>query len=325
MTRLVPAPRRESRPARRAGPAAFTLVELLVVIAIIATLIGLLLPAVTSAREAARRASCSNNVLQLGLALHNYEFHREKFPAGVTDATGPIKSRPEGKHVSWIVRILPYLEEKALAAHFKDADGAYAAGNAPVVATVIPTLICPSSSANNTETWPVPVAAGDEPRERKVAVSNYAGCHHDVEAPIAADNHGMLFLDSAVRFKDIEDGSSRTLLIAERVSPPRRPEDLYGARDDLGWASGTRSTLRNTSSVMAFAYGYGVNVDPAALAAKVADPLFVGGLGSFHAGSIAVAGMADGAIKQLTADIDPDVLRQLGHRADGEIPKSLEW
>jgi prepilin-type N-terminal cleavage/methylation domain-containing protein len=325
MTRLVPAPRRESRPAGAARPAAFTLIELLVVIAIIATLIGLLLPAVQSCREAARRASCSNNVLQLGLALHNYEFHRETFPAGVTDAAGPIKSRPEGKHVSWIVRILPYLEEKALAAHFKDADGAYAAGNAPVVATVIPTLICPSSSANNTETWPVPVAAGDEPRERKVAVSNYAGCHHDVEAPIAADNHGMLFLDSAVRFKDIEDGSSRTLLIAERVSPPRRPEDLYGARDDLGWASGTRSTLRNTSSVMAFAYGYGVNVDPAALAAKVADPLFVGGLGSFHAGSIAVAGMADGAIKQLTADIDPDVLRQLGHRADGEIPKSLEW
>jgi hypothetical protein len=76
---------------------------------------------------------------------------------------------------------------------------------------------------------------------------------------------------------------------------------------------------------MAFAYGYGVNVDRAALAAKAADPLFVGGLGSFHAGSIAVAGMADGAIKQLTADIDPDVLRQFGHRADGEIPKSLEW
>jgi prepilin-type N-terminal cleavage/methylation domain-containing protein len=330
MTRLVCDPR-ESRPAGAARPAAFTLIELLVVIAIIATLIGLLLPAVQSCREAARRASCSNNVLQLGLALHNYEFHRETFPAGVTDAAGPIKSRPEGKHVSWIVRILPYLEEKALAAHFKDADGAYAAGNAPVVATVIPTLICPTYSWKSAETWPVGAGrdeAGDGPdapgpRERTVAVSTYAGSHHDVEAPIAADNHGMLFLNSAVRFKDIEDGSSRTLLIAERASPPRRPEDLNGARDDLGWASGTRSTLRNTSSVMAF--GYGADVDRAALAAKVADPLFVGGLGSFHAGSIAVAGMADGAIKQLTADIDPDVLRQLGHRADGEIPKSLEW
>ena len=330
MTRLVCDPR-ESRPAGAARPAAFTLIELLVVIAIIATLIGLLLPAVQSCREAARRAGCSNNVLQLGLALHNYEFHRETFPAGVTDAAGPIKSRPEGKHVSWIVRILPYLEEKALAAHFKDADGAYAAGNAPVVATVIPTLICPTYSWKSAETWPVGAGrdeAGDGPdapgpRERTVAVSTYAGSHHDVEAPIAADNHGMLFLNSAVRFKDIEDGSSRTLLIAERASPPRRPEDLNGARDDLGWASGTRSTLRNTSSVMAF--GYGADVDRAALAAKVADPLFVGGLGSFHAGSIAVAGMADGAIKQLTADIDPDVLRQLGHRADGEIPKSLEW
>ena len=328
MTHLVPAPRRESRPAGAARPAAFTLIELLVVIAIIATLIGLLLPAVQSCREAARRAGCSNNVLQLGLALHNYEFHRETFPAGVTDAAGPVKSRPEGKHVSWIVRILPYLEEKALAAHFKDADGAYAAGNAPVVATVIPTLICPSSSANSTETWPVGAGrdeAGDGadapgPRERTVAVSNYAGSHHDVEAPIAADNHGMLFLNSAVRFKDIEDGSSRTLLIAERVSPPRRPEDLYGARDDLGWASGTRSTLRNTSSLIRYAD----NSDRAALAAKVADPLFVGGFGSFHIAGIAVAGMADGAIKQLTEDIDPDVLRQLGHRADGEIPKSLE-
>jgi prepilin-type N-terminal cleavage/methylation domain-containing protein len=327
MTRLVCDPR-ESRPAGAARPAAFTLIELLVVIAIIATLIGLLLPAVQSCREAARRASCSNNVLQLGLALHNYEFHRETFPAGVTDAAGPIKSRPEGKHVSWIVRILPYLEEKALAAHFKDADGAYAAGNAPVVATVIPTLICPSSSANSTETWPVGAGrdeAGDGadapgPRERTVAVSNYAGSHHDVEAPIAADNHGMLFLNSDVRFKDIEDGSSRTLLIAERVSPPRRPEDLYGARDDLGWASGTRSTLRNTSSLIRYAD----NSDRAALAAKVADPLFVGGFGSFHIAGIAVAGMADGAIKQLTEDIDPDVLRQLGHRADGEIPKSLE-
>jgi prepilin-type N-terminal cleavage/methylation domain-containing protein len=318
MTRLVPAPRRESRPARRAGPAAFTLVELLVVIAIIATLIGLLLPAVQSCREAARRASCSNNVLQLGLALHNYEFHRETFPAGVTDAAGPIKSRPEGKHVSWIVRILPYLEEKALAAHFKDADGAYAAGNAPVVATVIPTLICPSSSANNTETWPVPVAAGDEPRERKVAVSNYAGCHHDVEAPIAADNHGMLFLNSAVRFKDIEDGSSRTLLVSEKISPQRQPYD-FASRDDLGWASGTRATLRNTSRFS----GEGRRDRTEDAEPANPDPLFVGGFGSNHSSKISVSAMADGAIAQLTDDIDPDVRRQLGHRADGEIPKSL--
>ena len=328
MTRLLstgrpPAARARSRAA---VAAAFTLVELLIVVAIMATLIGLLLPAVQACREAARRASCSNNVLQLGLALHNYEFHREAFPAGVTDAAGPIKSLPEGRHVSWIVRLLPYLEEKALARHFKEADGAYAIGNAPVVATVISTLICPSSSAMSVEQWPVRNAAGpapddslddlpnEVPQPRRVAVSHYAGSHHDVEAPIAADNHGMLFLNSAVRFKDIEDGSSRTLLLAERVAPPRPPHELDG-RDDLGWASGTRATLRNTSVIKS------ADNEAARGDQQPVDPLFVGGFGSFHISGVCVSAMADGGVQQFTPDIDPDLLRQLGHRADGEIPK----
>jgi competence protein ComGC len=329
MTRLISTGRPPAVRARfrAAGAAAFTLVELLIVVAIMATLIGLLLPAVTAAREAARRAACSNNVLQLGLALHNYEFHREAFPAGVTDAAGPIKSQPDGRHVSWIVRILPYLEEQALARHFKEADGAYAIGNAAVVATVIPTLICPSSSASSVEQWreprvaePAPDDSLDDlpseiPQPRRVAVSHYAGSHHDVEAPIAADNHGMLFLNSAVRFKDIEDGSSRTLLLAERVAPPRPPHELDG-RDDLGWASGTRATLRNTSVIKSSAYGAAAWGDQ-----QPVDPLFVGGFGSFHMSGICVSAMADGGVRQFTPDIDPDLLRQLGHRADGEIPK----
>ena len=328
MTRLLLTGRPPAARARShaAGAAAFTLVELLIVVAIMATLIGLLLPAVQAAREAARRLGCSNNVLQLGLALHNYEFHREAFPAGVTDAAGPIKSLPEGRHVSWIVRILPYLEEQALARHFKEVDGAYAAGNAPVAATVIPSLICPSSSAGSVEQWRVPRVAGpapddslddppsEMPQPRRVAVSHYAGSHHDVEAPIAADNHGMLFLNSAVRFKDIEDGSSRTLLLGERVTPRRPPHELDG-RDDLGWASGTRATLRNTSVIKS------ADNEPAWGDQQPVDPLFVGGFGSFHMSGICVSAMADGGVRQFTPDIDPDLLRQLGHRADGEIPK----
>jgi prepilin-type N-terminal cleavage/methylation domain-containing protein len=299
-------------PALRVSkPAAFTLVELLVVIAIIATLIGLLLPAVQSCREAARRMGCTNNVQQLGLALHQYEFHREKFPAGVTDAAGPIKSLPEGKHVSWIVRILPYLEENALAKHFKDADGAYAAGNAPVRQTVIRTLVCPSSPG-------VPVVetradAGEE--SVKVAISNYAGCHHDVEAPIDADNHGMLFLNSAVRFKDIEDGSSRTLLLGEKPAEYVAYSPMPASAADLGWVSGTRATLRNTSALSSRSYGPAPAGD-----AKPMDPLAVGGFGSDHAGGIVVMAMADGSGLMLTADVDSGVLEQLGNRADGEIP-----
>ena len=96
---------------KRMGQRGFTLVELLVVIAIIGILIGLLLPAVQAAREAARRMSCSNNVLQLGVALHNYEMAHRVLPPGTVDAKGPIVHLPLGFHHNWIVQILPMLDE----------------------------------------------------------------------------------------------------------------------------------------------------------------------------------------------------------------------
>ena len=90
----------------------FTLVELLVVIAIIATLIGLLLPAVQSARESARRMSCSNNMKQLGLAMHNYNSARNRLPPGiqtVTTSTGWTIRVPN------VVYVLPYIEDRTRA------------------------------------------------------------------------------------------------------------------------------------------------------------------------------------------------------------------
>ena len=88
----------------------FTLIELLVVISIIAVLISLLLPAVQSAREAARRAQCLNNLMQLAIALQNYESSHEMFPPGVVSETGPVLDQPTGYHFGWLVRILPYCE-----------------------------------------------------------------------------------------------------------------------------------------------------------------------------------------------------------------------
>ena len=97
---------------KRHHPTAFTLVELLVVIAIIGILVALLLPAIQASRESARRASCTNNMSQLILAVHDYEAAHEFYPAGTVNPTGPIQNLPNGHHISWIVRILPYIEER---------------------------------------------------------------------------------------------------------------------------------------------------------------------------------------------------------------------
>jgi prepilin-type N-terminal cleavage/methylation domain-containing protein len=284
------------------GKRAFTLVELLVVIAIIGILVSLLLPAVQAAREAARRTECVNNLTQLGLAVHNYEFQFETLPPGVTDIKGPIRNEPQGLHVSWIVKILPYMEELPLSRHFDQSAGAYAAVNAPVRINVIPILICPSD-------------AGEELNEAKTAAdTTYAGCYHDVEAPIDTDNHGLLFLNSAVRFADIFDGSSKTILLGEHLMN----------KDSLGWVSGTRATLRNTSTVAEPHPKFSPNppVSNEDSPESKSGSLFVGGFGSYHPG-IANFSFADGSTRVISDNIDHAVLKLLGNRADGEIVPSF--
>src|SRR5689334_12018810 len=101
-----------SRRVEDRGHPGFTLIELLVVIAIIAVLIALLLPAVQAAREAARRVQCVNNLMQLSVAVQNYESAHEVLPPGVINPTGPIQNSAKGYHVGWMVQILPFIEQK---------------------------------------------------------------------------------------------------------------------------------------------------------------------------------------------------------------------
>jgi prepilin-type processing-associated H-X9-DG protein len=221
-------------------------------------------------------------------------------PPGVTNSDGPIRNEPQGQHVSWIVQVLPYMEERPLFDRFDQSAGAYDPKNAVVRAARIEVLVCPS--------YPGDALANLNAE----ALTTYAGCHHDAEAPIDSDNNGLLFLNSQIRYSDIYDGSSKTILVGEYLP----------SGDALGWVSGTRATLRNTSSIDDWSQYLELRRvaadDDGEPGAAPVDPLLVGGFGSPHAGG-ANLGFADGSTRFLSSDTDPKLLRLLGNRADGEI------
>ncbi|WP_166822166.1 DUF1559 domain-containing protein [Thalassoroseus pseudoceratinae] len=284
----------------------FTLIELLVVIAIIAILIALLLPAVQQAREAARRTTCKNNLAQIGLALLNYEHAYEVLPPGVVNPTGPIRSVPEGYHMSWMVQLLPYVEQVQMFRQFDFSKSIYAPENAKVRAVALNTYFCPSSPGPQVRESGDHIVDFDDPVPPavEIAVTNYAACHNSTEEPIDTDNSGVMFLNSAIRYQDIPDGSSNTIFVGEKFI------DL----DDLGWGSGTRSSLRNTSRLnndSAFSREPDANF-------VAAEPLAVGGFGSFHAGGAQFA-FGDGSVRFMSENLEPAVFQSLGHRSDGML------
>src|SRR5579885_812948 len=285
---------------RRRG---FTLIELLVVIAIIAVLIALLLPAVQSAREAARRSQCTNNLMQLAIALQNYESSYEVFPPGVVNDTGPVLDQPKGYHFGWMVRILPYCEMRNLYNHFNLSVGVYDTPNSTTRTTLVRSFLCPSDN-------------GADRTISGVVLTNYAACHNGTEAPIDSSNDGAFILNRALRYEDIPDGSSNTILVGEK------PNDGMGQ----GWASGTRASLRNTGLPVNAMPGGGPTFAGTAdelpkgktETAQPGTPAFVGGFASKHPGGANVA-MGDGSVRFLKSSMMPATMRLLGTRNDGEI------
>ena len=196
---------------------AFTLIELLVVIAIIAVLIGLLLPAVQSAREAARRMQCSNNLKQIGLAMHAYHATHETFPPGyVTKTATTSPNSPEtGPGWAWGTLLLNNLEQTA----------AYNAANFSLPITVpasrtvrtlsLSAFLCPSSVGADG-----PVTLKDASRTgvpNDLAPGQYVASAGQLEVEeFPATNNGVFYRNSRNGVRDIRDGTSTTLMAGER-------------------------------------------------------------------------------------------------------------
>ena len=284
---------------RKKTPAAFTLIELLVVIAIIAVLIALLLPAVQMAREGARRAQCKNNLMQIILAVQNYESAHEVLPPGVVNPDGPIANVPKGYHFSWIAQLLPYLDQKNIHRHLNFAADVYDPSNVTARQQMVEVLLCPSDPTSYSTS---------SPDRMNVGLSNYAGCQHEAEAAITDDNNGVFFLNSSVRLDKIDDGLSNTMFVGEKVR----------TQDELGWASGTRATLRNTGAPINSDREQARATSQAAQTQQAANPAHVGPFGSWHTQGACFA-FGDGSIRFLNETMDTVVYQKLGHRADGGL------
>jgi len=186
----------------------FTLVELLVVIAIIGILIGMLLPAVQSVREAARRTQCMNNIRQFSLAALNYESAHMHFPAGVLDDDDNLR---DALRVGWI-DMLPHLEQNNLYQQY-DLTSDWKTGiNAELAKTEIPIFRCPSSNRDF-----------DQFGAFEGALSDYAMCKGPSASLVrnSKNQMGVFDVNSATTFAEIRDGSSNVFLIGEAISDKR--------------------------------------------------------------------------------------------------------
>lgn len=302
---------------------AFTLVELLVVMAIIAILVALLLPAVQQAREAARRTQCKNNLKQIILAIHNYSGKHDAYPPGyiarnVTPVDGP--ELETGSGFSWSTPLLPYMDQAPI---WKMVDFELDATTPTQVtraATSMPAYLCPSDHR------PESFSITDGVVPYTLARSAYVGVYGfgDLNAqPGAPQGAGMFFRNSWIRPVDIRDGFTHTLAIGERAGSYRNGAGTNDFDVDATWYGVIPNAQLNSPTG---------NVGPAWLALSsvgyvdsmgitVRYSINQGPLNSFsstHVGGAQFA-VADGSVRFISENINPDVLQLLMQIDDGKL------
>lgn len=298
----------------------FTLSELLVVIAIIGILVALLLPAVQAAREASRRISCSNNVKQLALALHNYENVHRKFPFG-WNTHGTL----------WSAMILPFIEQDNLYGTLTFSEQgnwvAASSANARALAQLIPAARCPSMPIAEHVTYNavadrVPASyrgnGGNEVTSDDTGTITIAG----TKSFEMQDLNGLFFGCSAVRFGDISDGSSHTVAVGESHTDPDFIKDGQGMD---WWFIGAPQIdpcdCKGGNGGTEFSEAAGSFYPP--LNTQLLNPAAHGHLmelafGSYHTGG-AQFGLCDGSVHFLPDSIDLRVYHNIGARNDGRV------
>jgi len=316
---------------------AFTLVELLVVIAIIGVLIGLLLPAVQQAREAARRMECSNHMKQFGLAMHNYHDTFGVLPPSYVDNNpeqgSSIDTDQNLNGLGWGTLILPFLEQAALfdqigseTGNFSNnwmdsnGDGTTSVNDAiPSAKQVVATYLCPSDTSG-----------GLNPKKNDFGTSNYlvnAGTGGGSPYGVSAEGvrNGVFFASSKRRLADLTDGTSNTILISERTTQ----EDTHGScrGSNCLWEGGLWIGPRKYSSNVAIASGLQM-VDVEFMGGGSTAYLINGSLtvtwgyaynaSSLHPGGVQIV-LGDGSSHFLSEHVSLATYRRMMQPQDGEV------